>query len=50
VTLIPRDVKWQRQSIDLAIPRRAREIVLGFRSEHSGMRIEADDVRLELLR
>jgi hypothetical protein len=47
---IPRDVEWRREGVDLAVPRDAREIVLGFHIERPGMRIEADDVLLEVLR
>ena len=50
VTPLARDVEWRRRSVDLAVPRRAREIVLGFHIGRAGTRIEADDVRLEILR
>lgn len=40
---------WQRQSLVLAVPRRAREISLGF-DLTSPIGLEADDVRLEVLR
>lgn len=49
-TTLHRDRPWERRSVDLAVPRRAREIVLGFHIRRSGARIEADDVRLEVLR
>jgi hypothetical protein len=41
---------WQRQSVTLAVPRSAGTITLGFRIENAGGGIEADNVRLEILR
>ncbi|HYI47518.1 MAG TPA: hypothetical protein VEX35_03545 [Allosphingosinicella sp.] len=41
---------WERRSVDLAVPRSAREISLGFHIQRAGVSIEADDVMLEVLR
>ncbi len=42
--------EWRRHGVILAIPRNAATIILGFRIENAGPWIEADDVRLEILR
>lgn len=41
---------WRRHSLILTVPRDAATITLGFRIEHAGPWIEADNVRLEILR
>lgn len=41
---------WRRQSVVLQVPVRAREIELGFQLERGGAHLDADDVRLEVLR
>jgi len=49
-TLLEPDRRWERRAVEIDVPRRAREIVLGFHIRRSGVRIEADDVMLEVLR
>ncbi len=41
---------WSRQTVVFHVPRNARTITLGFRIENAGGGIEADDVRLEIMR
>ena len=41
---------WRRQDVVLDVPRRARTIALGFRIANAGPSIDADNVRLEILR
>jgi hypothetical protein len=48
--VLPESDLWQRQSVTLAVPRSAGTITLGFRIENAGGGIEADNVRLEILR
>jgi len=49
-TRIDASETWRRHGLDLAVPRDARVIEIGFRIEGTSGQLEADDVRLEIVR
>jgi hypothetical protein len=49
-TMLEESNDWSRQTLMFHVPRNARTITLGFRIENAGGGIEADDVRLEIMR